>query len=155
MPAGGLCCSQGTCSPAFPPRISLGRPWLGSWRGTWPRTKCWEPGGGRRALISGGIAQSQKAKAREAPRPPPRALPRKAALQTGLHPEGTCRQLRLSRDRPGKSDSEHPPRGAALLCLSSQATERAAVQPVGQSDRSRSGAQGKPGAGAAGIFLNE
>lgn len=68
--------------------------------GTWPRTECWEPGGGRRlSLVSGGTAQSQEAKARGARRPAAAALPRKAALQTDLPPEGVCRQLQLGRDR--------------------------------------------------------
>lgn len=107
MPEGGLCCSQGTHSPVFPPRISLGRPWLGSWRGTWPRLNA-----GNR-VVAGGlslrIAQSQKAKAREA------LLGRRC---------GPCRERRLCRrvftrraragssssaeTDPGESDSERP-----------------------------------------------
>lgn len=106
-PEGGLCCSQGTHSPVFPPRISLGRPWLGSWRGTWPRLNA-----GNR-VVAGGlslrIAQSQKAKAREA------LLGRRC---------GPCRERRLCRrvftrraragssssaeTDPGESDFERP-----------------------------------------------
>lgn len=101
-PSGSLCCSHGTRSPVFPPRISLGRPWLGSWRGTWPRLNAgnWVVAGG----LSLRIAQSQKAKAREV------LLGRRG---------GPCGERRLCRRAragssssaetdPGESDSERP-----------------------------------------------
>lgn len=91
------------------------------------------------SLISGGIAQSQKAKAREMLVGwPLQALLRKAALQTDLHPEGTCRQLQLSRDTMEKASRKHSLDNAALLCVSSHATRRAGVQPAGHSGRSGS-----------------
>lgn len=65
-----------------------GRLWLGAGRHP-ARTKCWEPGeAGGRSLIAGGMAQPQKAKAREV-----LLAGRCGRLCRLVFPEGVCRQL--------------------------------------------------------------
>lgn len=83
----------------FSPRISLGRPWLGSWLGTQLCTECWGPGGGQ-ALTGFGldypVSGSKSKRAAPGRLWLLEAVLRRAALQTHLHSEGKRRQLQLN-----------------------------------------------------------
>lgn len=86
----------------FSPRISLGRPWLGSWLGTQLCTECWGPGG-KQALTGFGldypVSGSKSKRAAPGLLLLPEAVLRRAALQTLLYSEGKRRQLQLNADK--------------------------------------------------------
>lgn len=107
--AGSQCvsgCTWAACGGSrghlFSPRISLGRPWLGSWLGTQLCTERWGPGG-RQALT--GFELDYPVSGSKSKRAAPglllllEAVLRRAALQTHLHSEGKRRQLQVNGDK--------------------------------------------------------
>lgn len=118
-----------------------GRLWLGAGRHP-ARTKCWEPGeAGGRSLIAGGVPSLRKLKQERCSWPA--AAGGSADWCSRRACAGSC------------SVSECPLDNAALLCSSSHAAGRVGSSPLGVQTGVEVRARGKPGAGAAGMLLNE